>query len=95
MTACNDPFHQDRDRKGKKEKLMQALEFETKIDKAGRIFLPAEFQHAYGKSARLLVLLPDQAVAPKKRRQPGSAQGTLKILFEDDDHLNDFKAYMP
>jgi DNA-binding transcriptional regulator/RsmH inhibitor MraZ len=38
---------------------MQALEFETKIDKKGRIFLPEEFQHAYGKSARLLVLLPE------------------------------------
>lgn len=74
---------------------MQALEFETRIDKKGRIFLPEEFQHAYGKSARLLVLLPEQTEAPQKRRQPGSAKGILKILFEDDEHLGDFKAYMP
>jgi len=78
-----------------KEKLMQALEFETWIDQNGRIFLPEEFQYAYGKSARLLVLLPEQAEASPKRRQPGSAKGILKILFEDDEHLDDFKAYMP
>lgn len=74
---------------------MQALEFETRIDKNGRIFLPEEFQHAYGKSVRLLVLLPEQAELSQKRRQPGSAKGILKILFEDDEHLDDFIAYMP
>jgi bifunctional DNA-binding transcriptional regulator/antitoxin component of YhaV-PrlF toxin-antitoxin module len=74
---------------------MQALEFETRIDKKGRIFLPEEFQHAFGKPARLLVLLPEQAETPKKRRRPGSAKGILKILLEDNEHLDDFKAYMP
>lgn len=29
------------------------------------------------------------------RRIPGSAKGQLKILNEDDDHLQDFKDYMP
>lgn len=29
------------------------------------------------------------------RRIPGSAKGKLKILNEDDDHLHDFKDYMP
>ena len=28
-------------------------------------------------------------------RQPGSAIGTLKILAEDDEHLQDFAQYMP
>jgi hypothetical protein len=38
---------------------MQAVGFETWVDKNGYIFLPEKFQHAYGKSARLLVLLPE------------------------------------
>jgi antitoxin (DNA-binding transcriptional repressor) of toxin-antitoxin stability system len=35
---------------------------------------------------------------PKPRRQPrqpGSAIGTLNILADDDEHLQDFTAYMP
>jgi len=28
-------------------------------------------------------------------RQPGSAKGKLRILAEDDDHLDDFQDYMP
>jgi antitoxin (DNA-binding transcriptional repressor) of toxin-antitoxin stability system len=35
---------------------------------------------------------------PKSQRQPrqsGSAIGTLTILDDDDDHLQDFAAYMP
>ena len=28
-------------------------------------------------------------------RQPGSASGVLAVCSEDDDHLNDFEAYMP
>jgi prevent-host-death family protein len=28
-------------------------------------------------------------------RQPGSAIGKLKILVDDDEHLEDFKDYMP
>jgi DNA-binding transcriptional regulator/RsmH inhibitor MraZ len=51
---------------------MQALEFETRIDKKGRIFLPEEFQHAYGKSARLLVLLPEQAEMPQNGDSPAA-----------------------
>ena len=74
---------------------MQAIEFETWIDKDGYIFLPEEFHHIYGKSARLLVLLPDQTASTKNQRRPGSAKGILKILSEDDEHLNDFRAYMP
>ena len=28
-------------------------------------------------------------------RQPGSAVGTLKIIADDDEHLQDFTNYMP
>jgi antitoxin (DNA-binding transcriptional repressor) of toxin-antitoxin stability system len=28
-------------------------------------------------------------------RQPGSANGQLMILADDDEHLDDFKDYMP
>jgi antitoxin (DNA-binding transcriptional repressor) of toxin-antitoxin stability system len=31
----------------------------------------------------------------RKPRQPGSAKGKLVILVEDDEHLEDFKEYMP
>jgi antitoxin (DNA-binding transcriptional repressor) of toxin-antitoxin stability system len=31
----------------------------------------------------------------RKPRQPGSAKGKLIILSEDDEHLEDFKEYMP
>ncbi len=74
---------------------MQAIEFETKIDKDGHIYLPKEFQHAYGKFARFVVLLPEQGKSITKKRQPGSAKGILKILSDDDEHLDDFKEYMP
>jgi len=74
---------------------MQAIEFETRIDKDGHIHLPEEFHHAYGKFARLVVLLPEQAESPNKQRRPGSAKGIIQMLSEDDEHLNDFKEYMP
>lgn len=74
---------------------MQAIEVETWIDKDGHIHLPEKFQYAYGKSARLLVLLPEPEEVKKKRRQPGSAKGILRILAEDNEHLDDFQAYMP
>lgn len=73
---------------------MQAIEFETQIDEHGHIYLPEKFHNAYGKHARLLVLLPDQAEPIIKKRHPGSAKGILTIKSEDDDHL-DFKEYMP
>lgn len=74
---------------------MQAIELETWIDKNGCIFLPKKFQHAFGKSARLLVLLPEQVEPAKEQRRPGSAKGIPKVLSEDDEHLDDFKASMP
>lgn len=37
----------------------------------------------------------DSQSAKKKIRTPGSAIGKLKILVEDDEHLQDFQDYMP
>ena len=31
----------------------------------------------------------------RKPRRPGNAKGMLVILAEDDEHLEDFKDYMP
>jgi prevent-host-death family protein len=39
-------------------------------------------------------LIGQQAVGRQPRR-PGSARGKLIILTEDDEHLEDFKDYMP
>jgi hypothetical protein len=77
------------------EETMQAIEFETLIDKDGHIYLPEEFKYAYGKFARLVVLLPERGKSIQKRRQPGSAKGILQVLSDDDEHLDDFKEYMP
>ena len=74
---------------------MQTIEIKTQIDKNGHIYLPKEFQHAYGKFARLVVFLPEQSESLQKKRQPGSAKGILQVLAEDDEHLDDFKEYMP
>ena len=49
------------------------------------------------------IVLGDKVVAhltgerdiPRTIRQPGSAVGTLKILADDDEHLQDFRDYMP
>jgi bifunctional DNA-binding transcriptional regulator/antitoxin component of YhaV-PrlF toxin-antitoxin module len=73
---------------------MQAIEFETRIDNNGHVYLPAEFQQVYGKLTRLVVFLPEPAKLIQKRRQPGSAKGILTILSEDDEHLEDFREYM-
>jgi antitoxin (DNA-binding transcriptional repressor) of toxin-antitoxin stability system len=51
----------------------------------------------------LQITLDDQPVArlvaesPRRRkpRQPGSAVGRLVIVSDDEEHLEDFKDYMP
>lgn len=73
---------------------MHNIEFETRIGNNGHIYLPEQFQHVYGKIARLVVVLPEQVEPLKKKRQPGSAIGILKVLSEDNEHLDDFKEYM-
>lgn len=32
---------------------------------------------------------------PNRRRIPGSAKGKLMVLTEDDEHLQNFRDYMP
>lgn len=39
--------------------------------------------------------LVGQQTPVRKPRRPGSAIGKLVILAEDDEHLEDFKDYMP
>ena len=36
-----------------------------------------------------------ESAAPRQPRQPGSAIGQLIVVQEDDEHLADFKEYMP
>jgi prevent-host-death family protein len=36
-----------------------------------------------------------QREARRQPRQPGSAKGRLLLLSEDEEHLKDFKEYMP
>lgn len=74
---------------------MQAIEIDTRIGEDGHIELPAKYRQAFGRSARVLVLLPEPDEVPAKRRQPGSAKGILKVLAEDHEHLDDFRDYMP
>lgn len=63
---------------------MQAIELETRIDKAGNIHLPERFRHAYGRSARLVVLLPDnpnetaEVVAPTQATDAPDMDGLLE-----------------
>ena len=35
------------------------------------------------------------AEAGRRERTPGSARGKLTMIAEDDEHLDDFKDYMP
>ena len=37
----------------------------------------------------------EAAPAQRPHREPGSARGKLVIVADDDDHLADFKDYMP
>jgi antitoxin (DNA-binding transcriptional repressor) of toxin-antitoxin stability system len=39
--------------------------------------------------------LVGQQPSTRQPRRPGSAKGKLVILAEDDEHLKDFKDYMP
>jgi hypothetical protein len=74
---------------------MKAIELEMTISKDGTIHLPDDYQTIYGQKARFVILLSEQAEYPKKKRQPGSAKGMLHVLAEDDEHLDDFREYMP
>ena len=74
---------------------MQAIEIDTQIDQDGNIHLPSKYHSVYGKSARLVVLFPALAETARNQRCPGTAKGILRIISEDDEHLDDFSEYMP
>ena len=40
-------------------------------------------------------LIGQRAAAARQPRRPGSAKGKLRILAEDEEHLEDFKEYIP
>lgn len=40
---------------------MFAIEMETTIDQAGNVHLPEHYRQFYGKTARLLLLVPDES----------------------------------
>jgi antitoxin (DNA-binding transcriptional repressor) of toxin-antitoxin stability system len=44
---------------------------------------------------RPVARLVGEAPAGRQARKPGSAIGELTIIKEDDEHLEDFKEYMP
>ncbi len=44
---------------------------------------------------RAVARLLGPAVSTRGPRQPGSAKGKLTVLVEDDEHLSDFRDYMP
>jgi antitoxin (DNA-binding transcriptional repressor) of toxin-antitoxin stability system len=39
--------------------------------------------------------LVGQQLSARKPRQPGNCKGMLTIISDDDEHLEDFKDYMP
>jgi antitoxin (DNA-binding transcriptional repressor) of toxin-antitoxin stability system len=47
------------------------------------------------RNDQAIAALVGKAPSPRRPRQPGSAKGKLLILAEDDEHLKDFKEYMP
>lgn len=46
------------------------------------------------KQAQPIAKLVAEPRKPLQPRQPGSAQGKLIIVSEDDEHLKDFEEYM-
>lgn len=44
---------------------------------------------------RTVARLLGPSAAKRRTRQPGSARGRLTVLSEDDEHLSDFRGYMP
>ncbi|MBF0411002.1 MAG: hypothetical protein HQM10_26900 [Candidatus Riflebacteria bacterium] len=74
---------------------MEAIELNLQINENGEVHLPKKYQRLFGKQAKLLLLLPDKSESLHKRRCPGSAKGILEIVSEDDEHLDDFREYMP
>jgi prevent-host-death family protein len=47
------------------------------------------------QNERPVARLIAQRTPARQPREPGSAKGKLTILADDDEHLQDFKEYMP
>lgn len=47
------------------------------------------------KNEQPVATLLGQRISIHQPRQPGSAKGQLIILADDEEHLEDFKEYMP
>jgi prevent-host-death family protein len=47
------------------------------------------------KNEQPVATLMGQRTSTHQPRQPGSAKGQLIILADDEEHLEDFKEYMP
>lgn len=47
------------------------------------------------KNDRPIAKIVAEAKPRQHRRKPGSAKGILTIVSEDDEHLSDFREYMP
>ncbi len=82
---------------------MKAIELETMINQNGTLQIPSDYQHCYGKSAKIIVLFPDiekETVVDsmpfkiKKQRVFGSSKGLIKMTEDFDAPLDDFKDYM-
>ena len=64
--------------------------------------IPVPEQLRHRKTEIILWPLEDQASskestsdADSRQRKPGSARGKFTIIADDDEHLDDFKDYMP
>jgi antitoxin (DNA-binding transcriptional repressor) of toxin-antitoxin stability system len=47
------------------------------------------------KDNQPIARLVGEAPRPREPRRPGSAAGMLTIIADDEEHLEDFKDYMP
>lgn len=57
--------------------------------------LPPAGEVVITRNEQPVAKLVGQAPALRRPRQPGSAQGKLIIHADDDEHLEDFKKYLP
>ena len=71
---------------------METIELETVIDQNGNVHFPEQYRQSYGKWVRVVATVEETPTPP--RRSPGSAKGRLRIVSEDDEHLEDFKEYL-